>query len=97
MTFEYRDPDQRLGLPGRQTGMIAQDVEQVFPEWVDKDEDGYRYVTVRGFEALTVEALRALRAEKNRELAERDTAIASLQADVAELRAQLQLLLSTSD
>ena len=84
MTFEYKDPNQRLGLSGRQTGMIAQDVQQVFPEWVDQDEDGYRYVTFRGFEALTVEALRDLRREK-------DAQIEVLEAELTEVRVEKDL------
>jgi hypothetical protein len=66
--------------PGRTVGFIAQDVEKVFPEWVNTDADGYRYITERGTTALMVEALRELRAEK-------DAQIAKLNADhEAELR-----------
>ena len=41
--------------------MIAQEVEKVFPEWVGRDAEGYRTLTFRGFEALTVEGLRTLK------------------------------------
>lgn len=60
--FEYRDPDQVLGAEGPRLGFIAQQVEEVFPEWVGENEDGYKHVTPTGFEALTVEALRELEA-----------------------------------
>jgi hypothetical protein len=44
--------------------MIAQEVEQLFPQWVDEGADGFKRLTLRGFEALVVEALRELREER---------------------------------
>jgi hypothetical protein len=70
VSFESKDPEAVHELHGVQVGMIAQEVEQVFPDWVDEGEDGYKRLTFRGFEAVTVEALRELRAEKDTELAE---------------------------
>jgi pyruvate/2-oxoglutarate dehydrogenase complex dihydrolipoamide acyltransferase (E2) component len=58
-------------------GLVAQQVEEVLPEWVDTDPSGYKNLTVRGFEALTVEAFRELTAEnealksKSKQLEER--------------------------
>ncbi len=77
------------GLPGRQIGLIAQEVQQVFPDWVAADAAGYLHVTERATTALLVEALRdlraekdaqitALRAEQERELTRRDARIADL-------------------
>lgn len=79
-TFEYLDDavEHRLGLPGRQTGLIAQEVAKVFPEWVEADDEGYLYVTPRGTTAITVEALRELRAEKDAEIAELKRSVAEL-------------------
>jgi Chaperone of endosialidase len=68
-TFEYINPDQVMANPGRRMGFIAQDVEQVLPQWVGEDDRGYKMVTPTGFEALSVEALRELRAEKDAEIA----------------------------
>lgn len=85
-TFEY-DPkaiDNRLALPGRQTGLIAQEVQQVFPDWVDADEEGYLFVSERGLTAIFVEALRELRAEK-------DEAIESLKSRLTALEAMMEL------
>ncbi|HUN80489.1 MAG TPA: tail fiber domain-containing protein [Phycisphaerae bacterium] len=65
-------------LPGRTVGFLAQEVEQVFPEWVGKDDQGYRYVTERGTTALVVEALRDLRLEKDSQLKQKDKQIAEL-------------------
>lgn len=82
VTFEYNDANLPLAAPGLQTGMIAQEVEQVFPMWVDENTDGHKVLTFRGFEALAVEALRELRTEK-------DAAIKALRAENAVLRKQL--------
>lgn len=61
--FEWDDYERALLLPGPQMGMIAQEVEKVFPQWVGTDARGYKDLTYRGFEALTVEAMRELREE----------------------------------
>ena len=50
-------------LTGLQMGLIAQEVEAVFPQWVSTSPDGYKEITISGFEALTIEALRELQAE----------------------------------
>ncbi len=85
VTFEYK-PGTPLTTPGRHIGMIAQEVREVFPEWVDELETGDLAVTYRGFEALTVEALRELREEK-------DVEIAALQQQVDELKQLVAQLL----
>jgi hypothetical protein len=69
--FRYRDGTPTgFYAPGEQTGFIAQQVEQVFPDWVIDDPSGYKLVGSKGFDALTVEALRELRAEKDAEIAD---------------------------
>jgi hypothetical protein len=86
VSFEYVDPKAINELPGTRIGMVAQQVEQVFPDWVEERADGYKTVTYRGFEALTVEAMRELRDEKNAE-------IEALQQQIDDLKAMVQLLL----
>ena len=66
VTFEYSDPDPATRPAGEHVGFIAQQVAEVFPDWVGEDAAGYLTVGSKGFEALTVEALRELRAEKDR-------------------------------
>ena len=61
--FEWIDPAAHGNLTGPQVGFIAQEVEAVFPEWVGIDRAGFKMVSIRGFEALVVEALRELKAE----------------------------------
>ncbi len=68
VSFEFIDPDPIHELPGERIGMIAQDVEKVFPDWVSESENGYKTLSFMGFEALTVEAMRDLREEKNRQI-----------------------------
>ena len=64
--FEWLEPDQQGGPTGRQIGMIAQEVEEVFPGWVGTDKKGFKTLAFRGFEALAVEALRELKRESDR-------------------------------
>ena len=59
VTFEYKDPAAMNELEGERIGFIAQEVEQVLPDWVEEASDGYKRLTIRGFEALAVEAFRA--------------------------------------
>jgi hypothetical protein len=63
VSFEWKDPQQQGNLTGEQMGLVAQEVEEVFPQWISTDPDGYKNMTVRGFEALAVEALKQLKAE----------------------------------
>jgi hypothetical protein len=62
--------------PGEQLGLIADEVEKVFPDWVRRDDAGHKRLSTQGLEALTIEALRELsgRVERleaeNRQLAD---------------------------
>lgn len=93
-TFEYTDEavEQRLALRGTQTGFIAQEVEEVFPEWVSEDSDGYKYITEYGTTALLVEALRELREEKDRQVAELASIIRDQEARLEALQRQVDSL-----
>jgi Chaperone of endosialidase len=84
VTYAYIDPAAIHELEGTRMGFIAQEVEEVFPDWVDEGSRGFKRLTIRGFEALAVEAIRALRAEKDAQLAERDAVIAAQQQAMAE-------------
>jgi hypothetical protein len=63
--------------------MVAQEVEKIFPEWVETAPDGMRRLSIRGFEALTVEALRDLRAEKDEQIRARDEQIVAMEKRLA--------------
>jgi len=96
VTFEYAHPDDNLHPAGRHIGFIAQEVQQVFPEWVGQTPDGYYSVGPQGFEAMTVEALRELRAEKDAEVArlqaEKDAEIGALRAELSQLTRRVDQL-----
>ncbi len=72
VTFEYNEEGLRTDLagPGVHIGLIAQEVERVFPEWVAESSDGHKFITEQGVTALLVEALRDLRREKDAEIAD---------------------------
>jgi hypothetical protein len=98
VTFEFTEEGLRTGLalPGRHVGLIAQDVEPVFPDWVAQTPSGYKFVTEQGTTALLVEALRELRSEKTAEFAalraEKDAEIRAGRAEMAELKERLARL-----
>jgi hypothetical protein len=57
--FEWQEETRAAALPGRQYGFILEDV--TVPQWHDgPGVDGEPVLTLRGFEALTVEAFREL-------------------------------------
>jgi hypothetical protein len=60
VTFLWKEPEKMGNVTGRQIGLIAQEVETVFPEWVLDTPNGYKALVPKGFEALVVEALREL-------------------------------------
>ncbi len=65
VTFEWNEPDKHGNQTGNQIGLVAQEVEKVFPEWIGTDTEGFKMITVRGFEALVIEAFRELKEENN--------------------------------
>ena len=87
VTFEYKDPESIDELFGTRVGFIAQEVEEVIPDWVDEKPDGMKMVTVRGFEALVVEALRELETQQSRELEALRAEVRALREENAAMRA----------
>ncbi|MBY0111374.1 MAG: tail fiber domain-containing protein [Phycisphaerales bacterium] len=89
-TYEYNDPEAPGAGRGRRTGFVAQQVEPVFPEWIGSTANGLKTLNITGFEALTVEALRDLRREKDEQIKQRDKKIESQGRDIEDLKARLQ-------
>jgi endosialidase-like protein/collagen triple helix repeat protein/trimeric autotransporter adhesin len=91
VSFEWRDSS--CHEDGRHLGMIAQQVEKVFPEWVKTGPDGYRALNYEGFEALTVEAFREVDGELD-SLREENAALRaeneSIRKDLAEIKSMLK-------
>jgi len=78
VSYAWREGEQASsrvpGLPGtRELGVIAQEVEAVFPEAVRTEADGYKSVDYMGLVAVLVEAVK--------ELDERLTAVERDQAE----------------
>jgi hypothetical protein len=67
VTFEWKNPEQHENHIGPQMGVIAQDVEKVFPQWVRETEAGFKNVDpdARTVLALTVESIRSLKTEND--------------------------------
>jgi len=73
VTFEWKDAEQNgFHRPGTQKGFIAQEVEQVIPEWVGTNTEGFKTLDTRGIEgtAMLVDSIRALKFQ-NDELRDR--------------------------
>jgi hypothetical protein len=87
VTFDYLD--EKWGK-GRQNGFIAQEVEPHFPQWVSTNPEGFKMLSFTGFESLTVQALRELRAEKDAQSAALAARIQELEAQNAALQQRLR-------
>jgi hypothetical protein len=90
VTFEWINPRQG---EGPHYGMIAQEVEDIFPAWITNGHDGYKSLSYEGFQGLAVEAMRALQTEND----EIKAANARLQAQYDELQTQNETLRSRLD
>jgi hypothetical protein len=90
VSYQWMDPSSQGDMDGVYTGLIAQEVETVFPEWIRTGADGYKTLTVIGFEGLAVEALRELRIEKDVEIAELRETVAELRDLVKRLALQIE-------
>lgn len=91
-TFFYNDPESLGRRPGKCIGFVAQEVETVFPEWVGTFDMNTKSLTITGFEALAVEALRDLRTEKDAQIGTLQSESASLRAENAALRERLNAI-----
>ena len=90
--FNWRDPASQGGITGMQMGLIADEVQRVFPQWVGRDAKGYQTLTVGGFEALTAEALRELREEKDCEIEDLKSQISDMQdlkSQISDFKSQI--------
>ena len=111
VTFDWINPEQHS--EGTQAGLLAQDLEKVFPDWVEEyeakgsDEElipaGEKAKSIyfpHDFNAYLIEAIKALDAENlalSEVVQEQDATIADLDARVAELETLVEALLKKSD
>lgn len=88
--YHYRDAGKAaFQSEGLHLGFIAQEVQQVFPEWVSEGEDGYLMLSMRGFEAVAVRAMQELSTENALLRAKLETDTAALETRVAALESRL--------
>jgi hypothetical protein len=75
VNFEWKEPDEHQGR-GIQTGVIAQDVQKGFPEWVTENDKGFETVNIdpRAFLGVVVEAFRTVKARADKADARADKA-----------------------
>lgn len=71
--FEWTQPEALGVRAGTHIGLVADEVEKVFPEWVQTGPKGYKMLHLQGFEALILEALRDLKHEIDAIAARLDT------------------------
>ena len=90
-SYDYKSKYVSSGraLPGKQIGLVAQEVEQVFPDWVSKSPDGLKMVNERATTALMVEALRDLRNEKDKQIEQVERENKDLKARLARVESML--------
>ncbi|MBS0190894.1 MAG: tail fiber domain-containing protein [Phycisphaerales bacterium] len=90
-TYFYSDPSLAGASDGRCTGFVAQEVEPFFPEWIGESR-GMKTLNIKGFEALTVESLRELRAEKDLQIENLKAENRDKQREIDDLKARLERL-----
>ena len=87
-------PDRHFGN-SRSYGLIAQDVEEVLPELVATDSDGYKAIDYSKLPLLTIQAVKELKAE-NDSLKQSVAQIDPLRQRVVELERLVTELLAMS-
>ncbi len=78
VSYYWKDENKSQGL---QIGLIAQEVEEVFPEFVITDEDGMKAVNYAQMVAVLVEAIK----EMNGTIEGLEVKVATLEANIADL------------
>ena len=78
-----------LGIIITTTGVIAQEIEQEFPELVNTDSDGFKSVSYEGIAPILIEAVKELKAEKD----ELQTKVDHQQQQIDELKRLVEELM----
>jgi hypothetical protein len=81
VTFRWNEPEKHGNDSGIQTGFIAQEVEQIFPEWVETHTDGYKAIAKKGFSAVMTESIKEMAAKED-----------TIQKESDEMKGRLQRL-----
>lgn len=65
VSFEWKDAGKSDKPAGKQVGLIAQDVEKIYPELVGEGADGYKTLNYQGLGVMAIEAIKELKAEND--------------------------------
>jgi hypothetical protein len=87
--FRTKEFPQKSFSPTRQLGVIAQEIEDIFPELVTTGEDGYKSVNYIGFIPVIIESIKELKKELNAKTNDIETLkkeMASLKSMVLEIQ-----------
>ncbi|MGH9862363.1 MAG: tail fiber domain-containing protein [Candidatus Acidiferrales bacterium] len=82
-------PERTLGT-SRSYGLVAQDVEQVMPELVTQDQEGFKAVRYSQLPLLMLQALKELKAENDHLRKELESQLSAQAVALAALRAELE-------
>jgi len=96
VTFEWKNPKEYNKKTGEQIGLIAQEVEQIFPEWVQDNHQGFKAINYRGFEAIVVEAIKELDSHFEQPLNDQHQQLYEQRAQFEDLKANYEEMLGDS-
>ncbi|MFG0245420.1 MAG: tail fiber domain-containing protein [Phycisphaerales bacterium JB052] len=89
VNFEYTNKDHFSYVEGVQSGFIAQEVQQVMPQWVRENTDGYLYLDQVGFEAIVVDAIQELQEQNSKQIQALQAENARQQRQIEEMRTMI--------
>ncbi|MEO1186041.1 MAG: tail fiber domain-containing protein, partial [Cyanobacteria bacterium J06636_27] len=89
--YNYKaDTDKR-----KQIGVIAQELEKVFPELIGYDDNGYKMVNYQGLIPVLIEAIKEQQLEitlLNKKVADQESKLSELASDNEEMKSDLDLI-----
>jgi hypothetical protein len=88
--YHWKSEDGNLGK--YEFGVIAQEVEPLFPDLIGKGDDGYLTVGNTAFGMIAVKGLQELKIEKDNEIDDLRTDLTQKTAEIADLNARLLAL-----
>lgn len=78
VSYQWKEIEGRRYIKGKQIGFIAQEVEEIIPELVDTDNEGFKSIQYSHLVPLLVESIKAL----SLELDKKDKILNDLKADL---------------
>jgi hypothetical protein len=97
VAFDWNDTYKALGrgTERREIGVLAQDVEAVFPELVTTWGEGYKAVDYGKLSGVLIEAIKELEADMKARLATKDAYVTALETRLVEMEGRLVALEGT--